>query len=208
MINLLPPEVKTGYTYARRNVVLRKWAAAFLVALIGLGALTTYGLLTLRQSTADYKTRNDATEAVFKKEKPSQTQKQVQDISNNFRLAVKVLQQEVLFSQLIKQIAATIPANANLTGLSIPQIQGGIDITADATDYKTATQVQVNLSDPDNKIFSKADIVSIDCGGNSDSSASSTAPTPADSAYPCKVTIRALFAANNPFLFINDKAGP
>ncbi len=53
MINLMPPDLKTGYTYARRNVVLRKWAVAFLVALVGLGVLTTYGMLTLKQSTTD-----------------------------------------------------------------------------------------------------------------------------------------------------------
>lgn len=197
MINLMPPELKTGFTYARRNVVLRKWVVAFLIALVGLGALATYGLLAIRQSTVHYKNQNAAAEAMFKQEKSSVTQKQVQDISNNFKLAVKVLSQEVLFSQLIKQIAATIPNNANLTGLSIPQTQGGIDITAEATDYKTATQVQVNLSDPTNKIFSKADIVSITCGSG----------TGTNAAYPCDVTIRALFARDNPFLFINNKGG-
>lgn len=195
MINLMPPELKTGYTYARRNVVLRKWAVTFLIALLGLGALTTFGLLTIKQSTVHYRNQNKAAEAVFQQEKSSATHKQVQDISNNFKLAVKVLSQEVLFSQLIKQIAATIPANANLTGLSIPQTKGGIDITAEATDYKTATQVQVNLSDPNNKIFSRADIVNIACGGS----------TATDAAFPCTVNIRALFAPNNPFLFINDK---
>jgi Tfp pilus assembly protein PilN len=194
MINLLPPELKTGYLYARRNVVLRKWIAAFLIALVGLGALATYGLLTIKQSTVHYNNQIAKTEANFQKERSSDIQKQVQDISNNFKLVVKVLSQEVLFSQLIKQVAATIPANANLTGLTITQVQGGIDITANATDYKTATQVQVNLSDPKNKIFSKADIVSVACTPGADASL-----------YPCTVKIRALFAANNPFLFINSK---
>jgi Tfp pilus assembly protein PilN len=194
MINLMPPELKTGYLYARRNVVLRKWVVAFLAALVGLGALATYGLLTIKQSTVHYNNQIAKTEALFKEEHSTDIQKQVQDISNNFKLVVKVLSQEVLFSQLIKQVAATIPTNANLTGLSITQIQGGIDITANATDYKTATQVQVNLSDPKNKIFSKADIVSIACVPGAD-----------PSLYPCTVKIRALFAANNPFLFINSK---
>ncbi len=125
MINLMPPDLKSGYVYARRNVVLRKWVAIFLVAFIGLGALATYGLLTLQQSTDHYQHQNAVAEAEFQEEKSSATQKQVQDISNNFRLAVKVLSQEVLFSQLIKQIAATIPNNANLTGLSIPKRRAG-----------------------------------------------------------------------------------
>lgn len=195
MINLLPPEVKTGYLYARRNVVLRKWVVAFLVAFIGIGALATYGLLTLKQSTIHYQDEIAATQKTFAQEKSVQTQKQIQDISNNFKLAVKVLSQEVLFSQLIQQVAATIPDNANLTGLTINQTQGGIDISANATDYKTATQVQVNLADPKNKIFSRADIVSISCSSDSN----------ADATYPCTVNIRALFASNNPFLFINNR---
>jgi Tfp pilus assembly protein PilN len=195
MINLMPPELKTGYLYARRNVVLRKWILAFLVALVGLGALATYGLLAIKQSTVHYNNQIASTETAFQKENSAATQKRVQDISNNFKLVVKVLGQEVLFSQMLKQVAAIIPANANLTGLNITQTQGGIDISANAIDYKTATQIQVNLSDPKNKIFSKADIVSISCGSAG-----------ASTVYPCTVNIRALFATNNPFLFINSKA--
>ena len=108
-----------------------------------------------------------------------------------------VLGQEVLFSQLLKQIAATIPQNANLTGLNISQTKGAIDIAAIASDYRTASQVQVNLADPANKIFSKADIINITC--SSDGSGGTT------SQYPCSVSVRALFSGDNPFLFINSK---
>jgi Tfp pilus assembly protein PilN len=195
MINLLPPEVKDGYRYARRNVKLRRWVIICLIALIGLGGLATYGLLSLHQSTVRYNKQIAASEALFKQEDFQGTQANVKDISNSFKLVIKVLGQEVLFSQLLKQIAATIPANANLTGLNINQTQGSINIAAITTDYNTATQVQVNLADPTNKIFSKADIVNIVC--NPDSAV--------DPHYPCTVNIQALFAANNPFLFINSK---
>ena len=199
MINLLPPEMKDGYSYARRNVVLRRWVVLSLVALLGLGGLSTYGMLTLKQSTDDYNHRISTTEDTFKQESYAGTQKKIQDMSNSFKLVVKVLGQEVLFSQLIKQIGAAMPQNTNLTGLTIAQTQGGIDITAVATDYKTATQAQVNLADPKNKIFSKADLVSITCVDPASAQ---------DSKYPCTVNIRALFAQNNPFLFINSKVTP
>jgi Tfp pilus assembly protein PilN len=194
MINLLPLEIKRSYRFARYNVILRRWVITFLVAFAGLGIIATYGVLTLHQSTGHYNTQIASTESLFHEEKFSQTQTQVQNISNSFRLVVKVLGQEVLFSQLLKQIAALIPNNANLTGLNINQTQGGLDITADATDYSTATQVQVNLADPANKVFSKADIISVTC-----SSANALNPR-----FPCTVSIRALFAANNPFLFVNS----
>lgn len=196
MINLLPPDVKSGYRYARGNVNLRRWVVMCVVALVGLGGLATYGLLSLHQSTVHYSDQITATETAFQKEKFADTQKQVKDISNSFKLVVKVLSQEVLFSQLLKQIAASMPAKANLTGLNISQTKGAIDIVAVAPDYKTATQVQVNLADPANKIFSKADIISINCGGSAAQ----------DPNFPCSINLRALFASNNPFLFINSKA--
>ena len=158
MINLLPPDVKSSYVYARRNVALRRWVALFVIALIGVGVIGTYGLVKIQQSTDTYNAQIASTEKVFKEAKFAETQKQIQDISGSFKLVVKVLEQEVLFSQLLKQIAATIPANANLATLNISQTTGGIDISAVAKDYATATQVQVNLADPDNKIFSKAGI--------------------------------------------------
>ena len=195
MINLLPPELKVGYRYARRNVGLRKWVVIFMVGLIGLGAIATYGLLTLKQSSVRYSDQIAISQTMLEKEKFTETQKRVKDMSSSFKLVVKVLGQEVLFSQLIKQIAATIPQNANLTSLNIAQTKGAIDISANATDYNTATQVQVNLSDSNNKIFSKADIISISCNN----------ATAVNTLYPCTVNIRALFAGNNPFLFINSK---
>jgi len=195
MINILPRAVKDNYRYARRNVILRRWIAALMIAFVGLVVIATFGLLTIRQSTQQYEKEIANTEAVFKKDKFSETQTQVEAISSNFKLVVQVLGQEVLFSQLLKQIAATIPSNANLTGLNINQTQGGIDISAIATNYNTATQVQVNLADPANKIFSKADIVNINCSSTN----------AANAQYPCTVNIRALFAPNNPFLFINSK---
>lgn len=195
MINLLPPDIKQGYRYARRNVSLRRWVAICLIAFVGLGALTTYGLLTLQQSTGHYRKQIDANKTMFKNENYTAVEKQVQDISSSFKLVVQVLGKEILFSQLIQQIGAIMPDNTNLTGLSISQLQGGLDITAVATDYKTASQVQVNLADPANKIFSKADIENITCSGGENT----------DPRYPCSVTVRALFGPNNPYLLINDK---
>jgi Tfp pilus assembly protein PilN len=195
MINLLPPDVKESYRYARRNVTLRKWLVLFVVALVGLIGIGTYGLLTLQSSTNTYQHQIADQKKLFEKEDFEGTQADVRDISSSFKLVVKVLGQEVLFSKLIKQIAAAIPSDAKLTGLNINQTKGGLDITASATNYSAATQVQVNLSDPNNKIFSKADIVSITCGGSNAS----------DPHYPCTVNIRALFGSNNPYLFINSQ---
>lgn len=194
MINLLPPDTKNGYRYARGNVALRKWIVLFLVSIVGLAAIATIGSLRIHTASQENSKAITASRATLVKEDFDGTQKRVEEISSSFKLVVKVLGQEILFSKLIKQIATTIPVGANLTGLNINESQSVVDITAEAVDYRTATQVQVNLADPNNRIFSKADIVNVDC------KTQSTAGH-----FPCTITIRALFMGNNEFLFINEK---
>ncbi len=193
MINLLPPDIKQDYSYGARNTVLLHWVSAFLVALVGLGLLATYGLVTIQKSSNSYAGQVAAAQAELDKQNLKGTEKQVTEISSDFHLVVQVLSKEVLFSKLLRQIATVIPSNAVLTGLTINQTSGGIDLTAAASNYTTATQIQLNLQDPTNKIFSKADIININCGAQT-----------VTSAYPCAVQIRALFSNSNPYLFINS----
>lgn len=195
MLNLLPNDVKKSIGFASKNILLRRWIGLFLAAFVGLGLISTYGLLAIHQSTVKYNDLIASEGLVASQQQFTQTQKQVKDMSSSFKLVLQVLGKEILFSELLKQIAATMPTNSNLTGLVISKTTGAIDITALATDYNTATQVQVNLADPTNKIFSKADIVNITCGGTSS----------LDPKYPCTVNIRALFTTKNPFLLINTK---
>jgi Tfp pilus assembly protein PilN len=193
MINLLPPDVQQNIGYSRRNTRLMRWVLALSSSIVGTAVVVTFGLFYINQSTTSYSNQVDKTNAELIAQKLPETQKQVEDISGSLNLVVQVLSREVLFSKLLKQIGAAIPANASLTGLSISKVTGGIDLSAVTTDYGTATQVQVNLQDPNNKIFDKADILNITCA----------ASNATDTHYPCTVTIRAQFAANNPFLFIN-----
>jgi Tfp pilus assembly protein PilN len=197
MINLLPPKVTAEFTYARHNVVLMRWIIALSFGIFGIVAITSYGMFSMQHSINSIQNQVDHAETNAQKAQLATDQKKVQDITSSLKLVNQVLSREILFSQLLKQIATVIPSSANLTGLSISSVAStGIDLSANATDYTTATQLQVNLQDPANKIFSKADIISINCGG--------TAST--DPKYPCTINIRALFAANNPYLFINNKA--
>ena len=193
MINLLPPETKNAYYYARRNRTLLRWVSACVFCLAGGVLLAGGGYLYLNRSITDTNRQIAYSNHQLQVQNLSSVQKQVTTISNNLKLTVQVLSQEILFSKLLKQLASVTPSNAILTNLSIGQTQGGVDITAQTADYNAATQLQVNLADPKNQIFSKADIVSIACSSGNTSSK-----------YPCTVTLRALFATDNPFLFIND----
>ena len=197
MINLIPPKTKQAYYYAQSNQKLIKWVMALIIGLIGLGAIGTYGWVSLHQSISLNDKKVATAENLLTGEHQASINKQIQTISSDFTLVVKVLSQEVVFSKLLTSMAAAMPSGANLTNLTITNTAGGagLDIKAEATDYNTATQVQVNLADPANGIFSKADIVSVTCNNSI-----------AHPHHPCNVVLRAEFAKNNQFLFINQGA--
>ena len=197
MINLLPPEVKEDYRYARRNRQLAKWLLVFFFAILGVAAITGFGIFTMNNTSNTYKARIAATQADLASQDLNGVSKKVTEISGNLRLMVQVLSKEILFSKLLARLGNATPPNVALTNLSISQTESAIDITAQTSNYAAATQLQANLADPANKIFSKADIVSISCSSKG------------QLGYPCTANIRALFTANNPFLFINaGKATP
>ncbi|HSH55275.1 MAG TPA: PilN domain-containing protein [Candidatus Limnocylindrales bacterium] len=196
MINLLPDTLKDQYMYGRRNFTLRRWAIALSCGLLGSVLIALAGMAYLQMSIDSYSQKVGSTEQALKAQKLVETQKRSEEITNNLKLVVNVLSKEVLFSQLLKQIGSVTPQNVNLTDLSISEVAGGIELAAVSADYTSATQLQVNLEDPHNKIFSKADILNISCASGSAS----------DRRYPCTLRIRALFAEDNPFLFINQKA--
>lgn len=201
IINLLPPSAKENIVYARRNTRLRHWAVALLFAILGIVGTVAAGQMYLQQSINSYAAQVDQGNRNLKQQSLDETQKQVQDLTNSLKLVDQVLRREVLFSKLLTQIGAALPGGSVLTSLSINKVQGGLDLQTAATDYQTATQVQLNLQDPKNKIFEKADIVNIQCA----------APTAGVDLlklqYPCTVQLRALFAKNNSFSFVSPATG-
>lgn len=197
MINLLPPDLKETYRYGRRNRTLARWLTIIILCLIGAIGLTGGGYIYLEHSVNSVNQQIATSNKQLQALNQSSIEKQVTGISNNLKLATQVLSKEVLFSELLKRLGAVTPSNTILTGLSISQTQSSVDISAETTNYTAATQLQVNLADPNNQIFSHADIQTITCNTGASN----------NSAYPCTVDIRALFATNNPFLFINSRGG-
>lgn len=197
MINLLPPEFKQGYTYARYNRHLLHWIVSFVIAIAGIVVITAGGMLLMQNSIDSYKTRISSAQAQLASQNLTGVEEQVTTISNNLKLMVKVLSKEILFSKLLTQLGTITPSNVELTGLTISQAQSAIEVTAQATDYNAATQLEANLSAPNNQVFSKADLVSITCVSGVQKQQL------ANPNYPCTADIRAAFTNNNPFLFIN-----
>lgn len=197
MINLLPDDYKQRISYARRNTTLRRWVTACGVGVLGIVIVIAAGQLFMIRSTDSWQQQVKSTSTQLEAQNLQETQARVTEISDSIKLAIQVLSKQVLFSKLLTQIGAAMPNGTSLQTLSIATPEGGIDLTAVATNYQTATQVQVNLSDPSNKIFEKADIISVSCQQGEEVS----------SDHPCTVSIRALFAKDNIFQYVTTNKG-
>lgn len=201
MINLLPDDYKNSVLYARRNTKLARWCVVIVVVMLCFALLIFGGQWYIQKSANNYAKQVEQTKAELSAANLSETQAEVQEVSNSLKLIEQVLAKQILFSKLIRQIGAAMPSGAVMSNIELPAFEGGVNISAQAKNYETASQVQVNLSDPRNKIFDKADIVSITC-----SEEQTIAPGEEPTEYPCVVSIRAQFAKENPFLFINKDA--
>lgn len=194
MINLLPPDDQRSMVYARRNTMLLKACLALIGVTAGAIIMLGAGHLYLAQATTDYRREAAAAKASLQDQNIDGTKAQIQELSSSVNLVLKVLSQEILFSKLLRQAGAVMPTGSSLSTIEISDDQKGIDITAGVDNYQVGTQVQINLSDPNNKIFEKVDLVSVKCDGQ------------AGISYPCSAKLRGLFGDNSPYLFIN-KAG-
>ncbi len=191
MINLLPGETRKDMLFARKNTELRRWFIYLVSALVGVILIISAGLFYLTQTTKSFEEKTSAGKEALQAQNIDGTQKEIESISNNVKLTTQVLSREILFSKLLNQLGAVLPANAALSQLQIDKVQGAITIIAQARDINSATQVQLNLQDPKNKIFDKADIENISCDSD------------LKRVYPCTIQLRALFTKDNPYLYIS-----
>ncbi len=195
MINLLPPASKKGINYARRNTLLMRACMITVVVIAAVVVVVGLGHFYLASSTARYEKDVAALKASLQDQKIDETKKQMQDLSGSVKLALQVLSREILFSKLLRQAGSVMPGGSSLSTLEISDDQKGVDIQAEVRDYQVGTQVQINLSDPSNKLFQKVDLVSVECNKQG-------------TRYPCSATLRALFGDNSPYKFItNGSAG-
>lgn len=202
MINLMPPTSKEDIRYARHNAKLTKWILAVIVAAVGAFFIVGFGQLYLDQSVKTYTKQIEENQERLRIQKLEETQNRVNEISSSMKLVVQVLSRNILFSKVLREVGAAIPSGAVLTELTINKVEGGIDLTFEAKDYQTGSQILLNLQNIDNqleenrRVFEKADIEGISCD----------AELQDNRTYLCQVSIRALFGNNSPFLFINNGA--
>lgn len=196
MINLLPPSYADAIRYGRQNSVLRKWLIGTALAIGGLIVIIVSGWVYINQQSNNLQKSIDATNQQLKEQNLAQVQKEAKEITGDVNVIDKLLSQEVRFSELIQAIGDIMPPGTALGTLSLSnKVAGGIDLTANAADGASVAQIATNLSDPKNQLFTKADIVSVNCDNNP------------NQAYSCTVILRALFSTSAQTKFLSVPAG-
>jgi hypothetical protein len=155
-------------------------------------ATVVLGGVYIDNSKNHLSTSIEQTKATITSQKLDKTQVEAQNLSGGVKLIVQVLSKEIQFSKLLEQLGGLMPAGATLGNVQLSnKVNGALDLTANAVDYQSATQVQVNLQDPKNNLFEKVDTISVSC---TDGSASTSGTV--NARYKCQIIVRALFKAD------------
>lgn len=182
----MPAEAKSAVTYARLNLRLLHWTIGSLLIILAMGATVVLGGFYIDSAKNNLSSSIEQTKSAIATQKLDKVQAQAESISGGVKLIVQILSKEVLFSKLLQQIGGLMPAGVTLGDISLSNsVTGAIDLTANAVDYQSATQVQLNLQDPKNNLFDKVDTTSLTC---TDTTQPSTG-----SKYKCQILVRALF---------------
>lgn len=191
MINLLPTDYANSIRFGRQNTVLRAWLLGMLAAISGLIMIIGGGWLYINRQSHSFQKNIDATNQQLKVQNLSQVQSDAKEITGDIKVINQVLSKEVRFSDLIQAIGNDMPPRTVLGTLSLTNVSGALDLTAGAKDYASAAQIAANLSDPKNGLFSKVDIIGVNCK-------STTNPN-----YICSITLKALFSSTAKTKFLS-----
>jgi len=197
MINLMPKDAKSTILYARRNLRLMHWTFGSIAIIAAMAATVVLGGFYIENVKGNLNSTISDTKKTIETQKLNEVKKEAENLSDGVKLIVKVLSKEVRFSKLLQELGGLMPNGATLGSLELSnQVNGALDLTANAVNYESATQVQVNLEDPKNNIFQKVDTITVSC--NDTAQSSSGLP----SKYKCQITVRALFKTDAAVTFL------
>jgi Tfp pilus assembly protein PilN len=193
MINLLPPEQKQQISYARKNSQLLNWMIALTVLIIAIFTLTLVGQFFISQNINSLKAINQSVEQRIEQRGLANTQKEVESLSNNMTTVVKILKDHLLFSKIFDKIGSLLPPGTSLSGIEISSSESALELEFKSSTQDAASQVFINISDPNNGLFEKADLLNVNCP-RSDISRTD----------PCITQVRVIIKTDSNFYFLNS----
>lgn len=196
MINLLPSEYAERVHFGLQNNLLKSWLIGVLTAIAGAGVIIAAGSAYLTHQSDNYQDSIAKTKTELQAQNLSGVQKNADEISGDIKVINQVLSQEIKFSDLMTSIGRLMPPGTVLTSLSLTSdVAGSVDLNAGSIDPPGAAQIAVNLSDTSKDLFSKVDIINVNCANE------------VKSIYKCNVVLRALFSKHAQTRFLSVPKG-
>jgi len=195
MINLLPPDVKQEVTFGRRNNILLRWILAIVFVITGVAIMSVVGQFYITNSTKSQQKVAKLSQERMASQNLKETEQELQTLSDNVKTIVQILNKQLLFSKMLNTIGGILPNGTVLSDITLSTSDAAIDLSIATADRPAATQAFVNINDPKNNFFSKADLVSIICDNSSTKK------------YYCTSQIRVTLKTDSSFYFLNSVTG-
>lgn len=192
MINLLPPDVKQEIVYGRKNSILFRWILAILLVIVGIAIMSLFGQFYITNNVHSQQKVAKLAQDRMAAQNLDATKKELQTLSDNVKTIVQILSKQLLFSKMLTKIGGIIPPGTVLSDITLSTTDTAIDLSVSAVDRAAATQAFVNINDPNNNFFSKADLISINCESASGKK------------YPCTAQVRVTLKNDSSFYFLNS----
>jgi Tfp pilus assembly protein PilN len=161
MINLLPTNLKDEIRFGRLNITLVQYTMLVVSVSIALVAVLLFGVGVVSADERSLK-KNIEERQVILSGLSSVTQ-EAQDLESTVNTISALLEREIEFSKLLKDIGAVIPSGASLTGLALTGDESvPLQIDAEISTQSLAAVLRENLED--SNLFQGADIQSISIG--------------------------------------------
>ena len=192
MINLLPSDVKHDIGYARKNKVLWTWIITLWLFLTAVIAIIAFGTFFISQRASNLNRLVDISEQRVKDQNLTDYQKKAEVFSSDLNTAVKLLENQLLFSKIIRTIGSVLPPGVTLGTLDYSVEDEILTLNVEARDQRAITTAFENISNGQqisNNLFTKADLIKVDC--NSDE-------------QKCTGSIVVLLNKNSEFYLLNE----
>ncbi len=165
MINLLPPESKQAIKFARINVILVQYVVVAIITTMVICSLLMFSRASLMSAKHDTEKLLESDHVrIAELESISADAK---SLSETVTTINKLLDKEIRFSYLLKEIGAVMPPGSTVSGLILNQDQSQpVTFSVLLDSAETAGVLQENLVE--SKLFQSADILNVSRSGTSD----------------------------------------
>lgn len=191
MINLLPPEAKQAIKFGRLNVVLLQYVFISIITVMMVVSLLMFGRASLISTKDDIEKQLESDRAQTTQLAPISAE--AEELSKTINVIDRLLEKEIRFSILLREIGSLIPSGASLSGLILVEDQSEpVSLAVLVDSAEKAGVLQENLIQSD--LFISADILTV------------TRSSDPEAQYAFSANIQAYYNPELPLSAIDDQA--